>query len=173
MDTRLKIHQINSNIEALKKSVADGKALIASAITNKGVSTSADATFQQMANSINNAGGKIIYLGTGTSYNVAHIAGYQRFTANNFMVCFTGVNNFDQENMNKNYSSKQINNAGFGIAGLTFNQSYNASNGAFTVSKSVKFRYWHTYTDSTGTRHNTDQNRDIVNIAVYLYTGTM
>ncbi len=35
-----------------KKSVADGKALIASAITNKGVTTAADATFQVMATNI-------------------------------------------------------------------------------------------------------------------------
>ena len=41
--------EINSNIDVLKKSVADGKALIASAITNKGVATEAGAAFEIMA----------------------------------------------------------------------------------------------------------------------------
>ena len=45
---------INSNIANLKKSVADGKALIASAITSKGVSTAADAAYSTMANNIRN-----------------------------------------------------------------------------------------------------------------------
>lgn len=38
----------------LKKSVADGKALIASAITSKGVSTASNASFGTMANNIKN-----------------------------------------------------------------------------------------------------------------------
>ena len=43
------INEINS----LKSSVSNGKSAIASAITGKGVSTAADATFQTMANNIN------------------------------------------------------------------------------------------------------------------------
>ncbi len=39
-------------VKDLKKSVADGKALIASAITSMGVSTAADATFETMAANI-------------------------------------------------------------------------------------------------------------------------
>ena len=49
MDTRLKVRKINSNIQSLGESVADGKALIASAITNKGVATEAGAAFEIMA----------------------------------------------------------------------------------------------------------------------------
>ena len=41
-----------SDVESLKTSVSNGKSLIASAITDKGVSTAATATFQQMANNI-------------------------------------------------------------------------------------------------------------------------
>lgn len=43
---------VNSSFADLKKSVADGKTLIASAITNKGVTTNEDATFSQMATNI-------------------------------------------------------------------------------------------------------------------------
>ena len=43
---------LNSSFDDLKKSVADGKTLIASAITNKGVTTNEDATFSQMATNI-------------------------------------------------------------------------------------------------------------------------
>ena len=42
----------NSDLESLKSSVSNGKSLIASAITDKGVSTASDATFQTMANNI-------------------------------------------------------------------------------------------------------------------------
>ena len=41
-----------SEITNLKSSVSEGKSLIASAITDKGVSTASDATFQTMANNI-------------------------------------------------------------------------------------------------------------------------
>lgn len=41
-------------MESLKKSVSDGKSAIASAITEKGVSTESDATFETLANNISN-----------------------------------------------------------------------------------------------------------------------
>ena len=44
----------NSEISSLKSSVSEGKSLIASAITDKGVSTASDATFQTMSNNIRN-----------------------------------------------------------------------------------------------------------------------
>ena len=40
------------NLNGLKKSVSDGKELVAGAITEKGVETAADATFQEMADNI-------------------------------------------------------------------------------------------------------------------------
>ncbi len=43
----------SNEISSLKTSVSNGKSLIASAITGKGVSTASDATFQTMANNIN------------------------------------------------------------------------------------------------------------------------
>ena len=42
----------SSDLESVKKSVSDGKSSIASAITNKGVATAADATFATMVNNI-------------------------------------------------------------------------------------------------------------------------
>lgn len=42
----------NNEISSLKSSVSNGKSLIASAITDKGVSTASDATFQTMSNNI-------------------------------------------------------------------------------------------------------------------------
>ena len=43
-----------NEIEDLKKSVSDGKVLLAGAITNKGVNTASTDTFETMANNINN-----------------------------------------------------------------------------------------------------------------------
>lgn len=44
--------KVDSDLDTLKKSVSDGKSSIASAITAKGVTTAADATFDTMANNI-------------------------------------------------------------------------------------------------------------------------
>lgn len=46
-----------TELESLKTSVSNGKSLIASAITDKGVSTASDATFQTMANNIGSIAG--------------------------------------------------------------------------------------------------------------------
>lgn len=46
------VDEINGNIDELKKSVADGKALIASAITRKGITTASDADFETIATNI-------------------------------------------------------------------------------------------------------------------------
>lgn len=42
-----------SELNSLKTSVSEGKSLIAAAVTGKGVSTAADATFQTMSDNIN------------------------------------------------------------------------------------------------------------------------
>ncbi len=46
------VDEINGNIDSLKKSVADGKALIAAAITRKGITTASDADFETIAANI-------------------------------------------------------------------------------------------------------------------------
>lgn len=48
------IDELNTNLESCFQSVSSGKSLIASAITDKGVTTASDATFETMANNINN-----------------------------------------------------------------------------------------------------------------------
>lgn len=55
------IGQLNENVEELFQSVSNGKEVIAEAITDKGVPTSATDTFNQMANNIRNieSGGSI------------------------------------------------------------------------------------------------------------------
>ncbi len=53
-DMQEQINEINNTIITLGESVADGKALIASAITNKGVTTEANASFAVMADNVNN-----------------------------------------------------------------------------------------------------------------------
>ena len=52
--TTSQVTGLDSEISSLKSSVSNGKSLIASAITDKGVSTASDATFQTMANNIGN-----------------------------------------------------------------------------------------------------------------------
>lgn len=49
-----KLEVVNEQIESCFQSVSDGKALVASAITDKGVPTDATSTFSQMANNIAN-----------------------------------------------------------------------------------------------------------------------
>lgn len=46
--------ELSSKYDQLFQSVSNGKSLIASAITGKGISTASDATFQQMATNIGN-----------------------------------------------------------------------------------------------------------------------
>ena len=53
-DMQEQINEINNTIITLGESVADGKALIASAITSKGVTTEANASFSVMADNVNN-----------------------------------------------------------------------------------------------------------------------
>ena len=67
------ITEINSAMDQLKKSVADGKALIASAITSKGVSTTAGAEFGTMANNIK---------GISTTPHIESISGSGSYSVN-------------------------------------------------------------------------------------------
>lgn len=47
-----KIEELNNNLDSLGKSVSDGKTLVANAITEKGITTATDASFQTMADNI-------------------------------------------------------------------------------------------------------------------------
>lgn len=66
VNTKMTIsYALKSSVEDLKKSVSDGKTLVADAITEKGVTTAADATFAMMAENISQ-----IENGTGESINL-------------------------------------------------------------------------------------------------------
>lgn len=54
INTKLSSKANTSDLNSLKTSVSNGKSAIASAITDKGVSTSASASFNTMANNIRN-----------------------------------------------------------------------------------------------------------------------
>lgn len=65
-DGTISIHEyfkINTTIQELTNSVKDGKSLIAEAITDKKVPTSADSTFQTMAENISKISGGISFKG--------------------------------------------------------------------------------------------------------------
>ena len=61
---------VYTEIESLKKSVSDGKTELASAITEKGVSTASNATFVTMASNISNIRTESILTGDAISGNV-------------------------------------------------------------------------------------------------------
>ena len=62
------LDKVNTSLEETKKSVSDGKSSIASAITDNGVATAADATFAAMKSNINTA--------CANKYTAGHSAGY-------------------------------------------------------------------------------------------------
>lgn len=61
---------------------------IAEAITEKGVTTSSDATVEEMAENIRNisVGSTIINLGSAQSFDVSSYEGYKNFTEDNFII---------------------------------------------------------------------------------------
>jgi hypothetical protein len=57
----LAIETLENTVQELFQSVSNGKTLVASAITDKGVETANDATFQTMADNIHNLSSGISY----------------------------------------------------------------------------------------------------------------
>ena len=73
-DTNTEVNKLSEDMTSLKKSVSDGKALVAAAITAKKVITAATASFAEMADNI-----KKIVLGSGTA-RVADVLEGKTFT---------------------------------------------------------------------------------------------
>lgn len=69
-DLKQSMSKTNTEMTALKKSVSDGKKLVADAITGKGVTTAADASYSTMASNINS-----IKLGSGTAKQADVLSG--------------------------------------------------------------------------------------------------
>lgn len=95
---------LTTQMAEVKKSVSDGKSKIASAITDKGVSTLADATFDEITTNINNIAPRTVYVGSTTAKGGAYggaitppaeetftvknkiAKDYQNLTTSNFML---------------------------------------------------------------------------------------
>ena len=119
---------LTNNITTLQKETLDGKTTIATAITNKGVETASDASFETMATNIGHidSGKKVIDLGVGTSFNVSNYEGFGNFTANNFIVeMASGANS----SVNCSYVNTGTNTY---TAKCTINKTYDKTKGILT-----------------------------------------
>lgn len=88
LETRINsaITSVNTDITALKKSVSDGKTLVAKAITDKGQATAANASFQTMSDNVRLMAGTQYAAGVtaadnranpnSTNYRTGYNAGY-------------------------------------------------------------------------------------------------
>lgn len=81
------VTNLSSEINSLKSSVSSGKATIAAAVTDKGVQTAADATFQEIANNIE----KITSLASLSKFELidatgVNISAYRYFSVTNWSI---------------------------------------------------------------------------------------
>ena len=72
--------------------------------------------------------GGVYYLGTGTSFNISDIPGYENLTADNFIVGVSASNSIraSGSDSNKNYANCQYNN-------FSLSKSYNNTTGVLTI----------------------------------------
>lgn len=131
--------QIVGGINELFQSVSSGKAEVASAITDKGVTTASDATFSQMATNISNiqTGRPATKIGTVTSANstidVSSFSDYSSFDVNNFLAVETAGGTASGTTYGYNGNGRTTWFTG------TYEKptmSYNASNGILTITPS-------------------------------------
>lgn len=137
-NTNTTISTLSDSVDSCFQSVSDGKALVASAITGKGVTTASDATFATMANNVGKISkGKFLTVGSGTSsgsFNVQTLCNnnginWRGLNGNNFLVRITGVNNL--EFMDNTVWT--TGNARTRTYGCTPTWSYDPSNGIVSV----------------------------------------
>lgn len=96
-NTNTNVANLSNSVNSCFQSASSGKATVASAITAMGVSTASDATYATMATNIKKitTGQKVIYLGTGTSFDVRTVCNnngipYGSLNTNNFIVGVSG-----------------------------------------------------------------------------------
>lgn len=75
-----------SDLNSLKTSVSSGKSLVAAAVTGKGVSTAADASFQTIANNVN-----AISTGLGSGIATIMVSGSQTINAGDIVYLGPGI----------------------------------------------------------------------------------
>lgn len=166
--------KINTDLAELFQSVSSGKAKVASAITGKGVTTASDATFDVMAENVGKiVTGKVISLGTGTSFNVKTVCAnngidYTKLTNNNFIVGIRKANAFNNKDSNMYQDVEGHYNYAQGD-GVTASHSYNASTGVLTCSGSAQTIRWRDYNYSQATRNSWTQSMTM--FAYLVYTG--
>lgn len=164
------VNEMNEAVNSCFQSVSDGKALVASAITGKGVTTSSDATFDVMATNITAIPvGKCIYLGTGTSFNVKTVCAnngidYTKITASNFIVGASAI-----PSMNTSSDHNKLSDSGWGYicaTGFTVSKSY--ANGVLTISNVAQTLYVY---DSIGHGQWQNKTQTATCFAYLVYTG--
>lgn len=132
-DAQDKFTNLQNNYNALQNSYnnlnteySNFKSIIATAITNKGITTPASASAQVMANNISSiTGTKVINLGNGTSFNVSNYSSYKNFTIDNFIVGIYSAGVTQTSHQEYNQSGR--------ASGFMISKSYNASTGVLTL----------------------------------------
>ncbi len=147
---------LQDEIDLLKKSVADGKALIASAIRDKGIACGADVSYADMAANIRAISSLLrkVSIGTGNSdaartFSATGIPNYNRLTKDNFVIS-AGTTTCA-------YSGNFTESAG----NLTSGISYNSSNGILSVPQSTRKGHF----DGNGTSFD----KNYVSYTVYCF----
>lgn len=130
---------VQEAIDELFTSVSNGKELVASAITDKGVDTASDATFQTMADNISNisTGSGVLAKIRGCWYYLFGLRTFTMTNANSGSTYLRVVDPFKTKNIDiselKNGEEFIIKVENLSIWGITFIYSYNGATGYASV----------------------------------------
>lgn len=139
----LALKEIESN---LKKSVSDGKTLLATTITDKtGIEVASDATFAEINAVLDSElnACRVYYLGTGTSFDIKTLlpdVDYTKLTVDNFICCYSDVGSAGWTN---EYQHSTDNGLYPGLQGMSHAVTY--TDGILTISghkSSLKALAW-------------------------------
>lgn len=125
------VNEVQQDVDSLKKSVSDGKQLVADAITETGIETAADATYQEMADNISE-----ILAGDVKSENVLEGKTYSSAEGRNLAGSMTDNSKKDiiisETKEEKNVVKRHM--SGFGGNMSLFTQGLSETNKIFRVS---------------------------------------
>lgn len=123
--------KMNGEIDTLKKSVADGKALVASALTKAGAETANDATFQVLADNVANARPKqTVWTTSGVNMKDYFPSTWQKLRTNDFIAGVTSAS------ANCSWDCGHGNGGASCGASASISFNYNNSTGILTFSAS-------------------------------------